>query len=162
MYVLALLIMISNIIGTHTRAVTDTHTTILKVEIDEVVVVGAPTSRVTPLDDEVVIVGFRAVDLGVVDIALESLFAIVLVLLVYVLLSCVILDVKAVASDEFEGLGLSSAEIVVSTLNGRCIIVVFVASFEILAVVLTELVLADVAAIVVLFVDAVLIDVVSA
>ena len=135
MYVLALYIIISNIIGTHTRAVTDTQTIILNVVIDEVVTIGQLFSAAILLVGGVI----RAV-LLVVDAAFGSVLGILAPVLLIALVSCVILVFEAIASDEF------------GTIDNGCIVVIFLASFKVLGVV---------AAVVVLFVDAVLAVVVS-
>ena len=144
MYVLALLIIISNIIGTHTRAVTDTQTIILNVVIEEVGTIWGLVSSTILFAGEVI-----RVVLLVVVVALGSMFGILVPVLLIALVSCVILAAEAVA---FDGLG---------PIDDGCIAVVFVDSLDILVVVMLKEVFPEVAAVVVLFIDAVLVVVVS-
>ena len=77
------------------------------------------------------------------------MFGILVPILLIALASCVILVTEAVA---FDGFG---------AIDDGCIVVVFVASLEILVVVIMKGVFDDVAALVVLFVDAVWVVLVS-
>ena len=85
----------------------------------------------------------------VVDAAFGSVFDMLAPVLLIALASCVILVVEAIASDEF------------GTIDNGCIVVVFSAALNILGVVIIKAALADAATVFLLFVDAVLVVVVS-